>query len=141
MHQAAQAYSKTARATVTPRQLEAGLLLKAAHKLQHVKENWDSHNSTLHDALYYNRKLWTVLVTSVTRPENPLSQPIKQNIANLGMFIFDRTIAVQINPDPQKLDILISINKDIAAGLSATPAGSEQTPSKAQTPQPTEAQA
>lgn len=119
MHHAAEAYSRTAKATVSPRQLEATLLIKAAARLQSVKEDWARSSATLYEALYYNRKLWTVLVTSVTKAENPLPQPIKQNIANLAMFIFNRSMDVQINPAPEKLDILITINREIAAGLSA----------------------
>lgn len=119
MHQAAQAYSKTAQATVSPRELEASLLIKAAMRLQMVKDNWSEQTNVLYDALYYNRKLWTVLVTSVTREDNPLPNMIKQNIANLGMFIFDRTIDIQMRPEPFKLDILITINRELAAGLSA----------------------
>ena len=118
MHQAAQAYARTAQATVSPRELEAGLLVKAASRLQSVRDTSEHSSKQLYDALYYNRKLWTVLVSSAARPENPLPQPIKQNIANLGLFIFDRTLDVQMNPDPKKLEILITINRELAAGLS-----------------------
>lgn len=118
MHQAAQAYDRTARATVGPRELEAGLLIKAAGRLQAIRDNWTGDAQALYDALYYNRKLWTVLVTSATKADNPLPQPIKQNIANLGLFIFNRTLAVQMKPEPAKLDVLVSINREIAAGLS-----------------------
>ena len=119
MHQAAQAYSQTARATINPRQLEASLLLKAASLLQSVKAGWGSEGRGLYDALYYNRKLWTVLVSSATKADNPLPHPIKQNIANLALFIFDRTLDVQMHPEPGKLDILITINRELAAGLSS----------------------
>lgn len=94
------------------------MLVKAASRLQSIRDTGERSSRQLYDALYYNRKLWTVLVSSVARPENPLPQPIKQNIANLGLFIFDRTLDVQMNPDPEKLEILITINRELAAGLS-----------------------
>ena len=50
---------------------------------------------------------------------HPLPAAIRQNIANLGLFIFDRTLDVQMSPDPKKLDILITINRELAAGLNA----------------------
>lgn len=119
MHRAVQAYSKTATTTLNPRELEAGLLIRAAARLQAVRENWEGGPTPLYEALFYNRKLWSVLVTSATKDDNPLPQPIKQNIANLGLFIFRRTLDVQMHPEPAKLDVLVKINREIAAGLTA----------------------
>jgi flagellar protein FlaF len=120
MHHGAAAYASTAKVTSTasPRDLEASLLLKAAARLQSVKDNWEQARSELSPALAYNRKLWTILSTSATKPENPLPLPIKNNIANLGLFIFQRTIDIEIEPAPEKLAILVSINSNIAAGLA-----------------------
>ncbi len=120
MHHGAAAYASTAKVTSTasPRDLEASLLLKAAARLQSVKDNWEQARSELSPALAYNRKLWTILSTSATKPENPLPLPIKNNIANLGLFIFQRTIDIEIEPAPEKLTILVSINSNIAAGLA-----------------------
>jgi flagellar protein FlaF len=117
MHYAANAYSKVAQATQSPKELEAHILLKAATKLQAVRDDWEGRSKDLDEALTYNRKLWTILVTSVTRPENPLPAPIKQNIANLGLFIFNHTLSLMSDAKPERLGILISINRDIAAGL------------------------
>lgn len=117
MHQAANAYARVAQAGQSPRELEATILMKAATRLQGIKENWDARQGELDDALLYNRKLWTILVSSVTREDNPLPQAIKQNIANLGLFIFNRTIDLGTSPEPQKLTILVTINREIAAGL------------------------
>ncbi len=119
MQQAAQAYSRTARTTISPRELEASLLIKAAGRLQNIKDEWPSTSTNLYEALYFNRKLWTILVTSATKEDNPLAQTIKQNIANLAMFVFDRTVEIQIHPEADSLDILVTINREIAAGLQA----------------------
>ena len=43
---------------------------------------------------------------------------IRQNIANIGVFVMKQTIDMQINPDPAKLKPLIEINCNLAAGLS-----------------------
>lgn len=120
MHHGAAAYASTAKVTaaVNPRDLEASLLLKAAARLQAVKEDWAGRAHELGPALAYNRKLWTILSTSATTPENPLPTAIKNNIANLGLFIFQRTIDIEIAPAPEKLGILVSINSNIAAGLA-----------------------
>ncbi len=121
MQQAAQAYGKVAQQTLGPRELEAHVLLKAATRLQRVREAWDERQGELDEALTYNRKLWTVLATAATADTNPLPREIKQNIGNLGIFIFKRTAEVMMAPSPEKLDALVNINREIAAGLRAMP--------------------
>ena len=122
MQQAASAYSKVAQATQSPRELEAAILIKAATKLQAIRDDWEGKRRELADALTYNRKLWTILVSSATEEANPLPVPIKQNLANLGIFIFNHTLAVMTQPAPERLGILITINREIAAGLRTQPA-------------------
>ena len=48
----------------------------------------------------------------------PQSPDIKKNILNLAVFVFQRTVDIMADPTPKKLDILISINMNIAKGLS-----------------------
>jgi flagellar biosynthesis activator protein FlaF len=117
MHYAANAYSKVAQATQSPRELEAHVLLKAATRFQGIRDDWESRAKDLDEALTYNRKIWTVIVSSVTRPENPLPKPIKQNVANLGLFVFNHTLSLMSDPKPERLGILININRELAAGL------------------------
>jgi flagellar protein FlaF len=117
MHYAANAYSKVAQATQSPRELEAHVLLKAATRFQAIRDDWESRAKDLDEALTYNRKIWTVIVSSVTRPENPLPKPIKQNVANLGLFVFNHTLSLMSDAKPERLGILININRELAAGL------------------------
>ncbi len=116
-HQAAQAYQQVARNTVSPRDLEANLLSKSAASLQRIRDNWDEERGGLGDALLYNRKLWTLFVESVTKDDNPLPEAIRQNVANLGLFVLKQTVETQLEPDAQKLNSLININREVAAGL------------------------
>ncbi|GAA0773532.1 flagellar protein FlaF [Roseibium denhamense] len=101
--------------------------MKAAARLQLIKDEWD--NLTLEErdeALVYNRKLWTVLVTSATSAESELPQQIKNNVGSLGVFVMKQTMDIIITADPKKLDTLISINRSIAEGLRAVPDPIEQ---------------
>lgn len=91
--------------------------MKAAVRLQDVQEGWPETRDGLRGALTYNRRLWTIFATSATADENPLPQSVKQNIANLGLFIFNKTLELEVEPEPQKLGTLIAINREIAAGL------------------------
>jgi len=72
----------------------------------------------LGDALLYNRKLWTIFVTSITGPQNPLPTEVRQNVATLGLFVLNHTISVLSNPRRERLTPLININREVAAGLS-----------------------
>jgi len=118
MHNAAKAYGTVAQQTANPRELEAQLLLRAASRLQNVHDHWESQRSSLDHALLFNRKLWTVFMTSATNSENPLPAEVRQNIANIGLFVMNHTLTVMGNPQPERLRSLININRQLAAGLS-----------------------
>jgi len=117
MNQAAKIYGKVANKISSPRELEANLLLDAACRLQSVQDSWDKRSENLDSALLYNRKLWTFFISSVTNNDNPLPIGIRQNVANLGLFVCKQTLAILADPKPQNLGSLISINREIAAGL------------------------
>jgi len=117
MHHAAKAYGAVAKQTASPRKLEADLLLDAAARLQAVREGWAERRGELNAALTNNRRLWSIFLTSATSTENPLPANLRQNIANLGIFVFNHTLAVQANPRPEALVALININRELAAGL------------------------
>ncbi len=119
MQNAAEAYGNTAKVTENDREREAALLMKAAAQLQKVTDNQVSDATETRRALGYNRKLWTIFVTSVTTAENPLPDDIKSNIASLGVFILGQTVEAMMKPTADSLQPLISINRDIAAGLRA----------------------
>lgn len=121
MQQVTNAYAKVAQSTQSPRELESSLLLNAGMKLQSIKDNWLERQTDLDAALTYNRKLWTVLVSSVSREDNPLPPEIKRNIISIGLFIFNHTLTVTLEPAPEKLGVLVNINREIAAGLRGRP--------------------
>ena len=112
----ASAYQRV-QTTLGPRQLEAHLLLKAAAQLQSFKENWSFDAEAVSEALTLNRKLWTILGTSATEESNPLPLEIKENIANLTVFVLQRTLDIMEDPTPEKLSALITLNRSLAQGL------------------------
>jgi flagellar protein FlaF len=119
MSNAAQAYARTSHATSSPREIEAQALLKAARQLQEVQSNWAGPGKAMESALLFNRRLWTIFMSAATQP-NDNAQPVevRQNIANIGVFVMKQTVDMQMNPDPAKLKSLIDINCNIAAGLA-----------------------
>lgn len=111
------AAAKSAQSVVSPRELEASLLIKAAGRLQLVADDWAMREPDLDDALTYNRRLWMLLASAVVAEDNPLPVQIKTSILGLANFTFNQTFAIAANPAPEKLGALIAINRDIAAGL------------------------
>lgn len=119
MNSAARLYKAVSETIASPRSTEADLLVQAALKLQRVRDNWEVNKiADLDDALRYNRLLWTIFLSTVTKAENPLPREIKQNVANLGIFVLKHTIAVLAEPKPEKISPLIEINRNLAAGLA-----------------------
>ncbi|MEW6450824.1 MAG: flagellar biosynthesis regulator FlaF [Pseudomonadota bacterium] len=117
MQSASQAYKNVARQTSNPRDLEANLLLQAAARLQTVQDSWDEQKSSLDEVLLYNRKLWSIFLTEAVDGANPLPKEVRQNVANLGLFVMNQTVTAMSDPRPERLGSLIKINRDLAAGL------------------------
>jgi len=118
MSHAAQAYARTSQTTASPREIEAQALLKAARQLQEVQTNWAGPDKKLYNALLFNRRLWTIFMSAMETTDNPNPIDIRQNIANIGVFVMKQTVEMQMDPDPAKLQPLIDINCHIAAGLA-----------------------
>lgn len=113
------AYQEVAAATLSGRQLEAHVLNKAAAQLIYAKNNWEAedHEKVLDDALKYNQNVWSFFQAELCAPENPLPSEIKSNLLTLSLYVDKRTFDVMAFPVPEKLDVLISINQNLAAGL------------------------
>jgi len=117
MRNAAQIYGNVAKQTASPRELEASLLLRAAARFQAIKDSPTKSDREFDDALVFNRKLWSIFLTSVTQADNPLPAAIRQNIANLGLFVMNQTVTLAAERRPEGLSSLITINRELAAGL------------------------
>lgn len=117
-------YEQQGKDFLPPRELEASVLSKAAMKLKQCQDNWESpqREKMLDEAIRYNQKVWSFFQSELSMPENPLPPNIRQDILNLSLFIDKRLFEVMAFPsDPRKLDIVININFNLAAGLRAEP--------------------
>jgi len=104
----------------SPRETEGRALLEAARRLTAVKDRPDNKKEIL-DTVRLNWRLWTIFQSEVNSQESPLPPEIKSNVITLCNFIDKHTVDILSDPNPDKLDILISINRNIAAGLLADP--------------------
>jgi flagellar protein FlaF len=119
MSTAAKAYARTAQVSSSPREIEAQTLLMAARKLVEVQQDWKgAGDRRMSSALMFNRQLWTIFMSAAESSDNPQPVEVRQNIMNIAMFVMQRTLELQTNPSPEKIQSLIDINSNIAAGLS-----------------------
>ncbi len=110
-------YSQTQVSGLGQAELESRALIRTAGALNAIKENWDQRREDLDEALEKNRKLWAIFAAAMHEEDCPLPSELRANILNLSMFVFQRTLDIQEAPEPQKLDVLININMNIAKGL------------------------
>lgn len=111
-------YHEIEKATTSGRDTEARVLTQAAIKLRTCQRNWHNRNHTeLDEALKYNQKIWTIFQTELAKKDNPLPNEIKLNILKLAAFIDKRILETMSFPSPEKLDIIIKINQNLAEGL------------------------
>jgi len=114
-------YAQNETAGMSETDVEIRALIRTASALNRVKENWEEERKNLSPALEKNRRLWTFLASAMRESDCPQPREVKQNIINLANYIIKRTNDALMHPAPEKLDILISINMQIAGGLSGKP--------------------
>ena len=121
----ADAYSSVEKITASGRQLEASALFRAARALQLAQDQWGAPGAEqkLDEALKLNQRLWTFFQSELAASDNPLPPELKWQLLKLVEFIDRRTFEIMAFPAPDKVGILVAINRNIAAGLSATPTG------------------
>jgi len=101
------------------RELEASVLTRAGLMLQQVQDSWstvDQHEKLL-EAIKFNQKVWAYFQAELSDSGNPLPKNLKEDILSLSYFVSKRLAEVMTNPDKDKLNIVIDINFNIAAGL------------------------
>jgi flagellar protein FlaF len=114
------AYRNVQKITSSGREIEALVLSRAAQKLAEVQNNWNApdRDEQLDEALRYNQQIWSIFQGELMKEENPLPKQLRQDILSLSAFIDRRIIEVMASPDPEKLNVIININLNIAAGLN-----------------------
>lgn len=113
------AYENVSKMTMSGREIEAAVLSKAARKLKACQENWntDDWEEKLEGALKFNQRIWSIFQDELMRDDNPLPKNLRLDILRLSTFIDRRILETIAYPSPEKLNIIIRINNNIAAGL------------------------
>jgi flagellar biosynthesis activator protein FlaF len=114
-----QAYQNTHKMVMSDREVEAAVLTKGALMLRNCQENWTSggNNGMLDEALRYNQLVWSIFQGEITHKDHPMPVELRQKILTLSRFIDRRIFEVMAYPHSGKLNAIININLNLAAGL------------------------
>lgn len=123
---AVNAYTSMQKELLSGRELEASVLTRAGIMLKNVVDNWANwnerdRNEKLNEAVKFNQKVWSFFQAELSDPENPLPKKLREDILNLSLFIDKRLFEILAFPDKDKLNIVIDIDFNIAAGLRTKP--------------------
>jgi len=118
-----EAYRTAQKSVMSGREIEAMALTKAALQLKKCRNNWDidDRDGKRFESLKFNQDIWTILQGELAKDDNPLPLQLRQDLLSLSLFVDRRTFDIMAFPSPEKLDILININLNIAAGLRSNP--------------------
>jgi len=98
---------------------EAWALTQAALRMRDAQQSDDIQ--AMLAAVRLNWQLWTIIQAELLAPECPVPTDIRQNVLSLANFIDKHTVGFIGAPEARKLTVLISINRELAGGLYATP--------------------
>lgn len=95
-------------------EVDAIVLRQAADRLQKAQQS--PAEDYFEETLLYNQLIWTVIQSEMTA-ENPLSPEIKANLVSLSIFVDKQTVKAIGTREPELLNTLIDINRNISLGL------------------------
>lgn len=99
-----------------PRATEAWALTESGRRLAlAAREGRDA----MRDALRLNWRLWTIFQADLTAAleGQPEVGDVTLNMLTLCQFVDKHTVSALADPTPEKIQVLVDINRNIAAGL------------------------
>lgn len=109
----------------SPEQTLAWGLTTTARKMAAVTAP-DTPRDQVLDAVRLNWRLWTIIQAEQADPDCQTPRSIREGLLNLSNFVDKRSVDLLASPTPEKLEVLININRNIAAGLLGTDLTPEQ---------------
>jgi flagellar protein FlaF len=108
----------------SPRNTEAWALTQAALRMKTAQESKNVDEMVV--AIRLNWRLWTIFQADLLEPDCPVPEEIRVNVLTLANFVDRHTVNFLGAPQPEMLNSLININRQLAAGLYAEPADAQQ---------------
>ena len=119
-----QAYQAVEKTTLSGRETEARILTQAALMLKECQQNWDApdRKTRLNEALKFNQRIWSIFQSELPREDHEIPKKSRLDILRLAAYIDRRIFETMAFPAPEKLNIVIDINNNLAAGLRGSSA-------------------
>ena len=118
--QAVNSYNQPRNRGGNPRETEGRALLEAARRMAEA-QNTPEDSEAMRGAARVNWRLWTIFQGELSTPDSPVPVEIRQNMLNLCNFVDKRVVEILAEPKPELFNVLINVNRQIAAGLMSKP--------------------
>lgn len=109
------AYANPGQPTRTQRGIEYELFARVTRRLKAAAQATKEHFPALAEALYENRRLWTVIAVDVASPENALPAALRARLFYLNEFT--QAHSAKVLRGEASAEVLIDINTAIMRGL------------------------
>lgn len=117
-------YAQNQQSGESVRETEARALLNCASRLAAAQDINNGYEYYI-DAIKHNQELWTLFQVMLADPQNPLPRDLKITLLNLSRYVDKVSLRASAEYNPDLLNSLIDINKQIAAGLSSSPTAAQ----------------
>jgi flagellar protein FlaF len=77
-------------------------------------------------AVRTNWRLWTIIQAELLDPQCVVPMDVRTNVLSLAQFVDKHSVEIIGEPLATRLDVLISINRELAGGLFTTPQPQDQ---------------
>ncbi|MDA8232045.1 MAG: flagellar biosynthesis regulator FlaF [Magnetospirillum sp.] len=101
-----------------PADTEAWALIQCARQLFEAQTAADPQTA-VKDALNLNMRLWSIFQAELTAPHCTTPEDIRANMLTLCQFVHKHSVATMLDGTPDKIKVLIDLDRNIAAGLLA----------------------
>ncbi|MGB0670852.1 MAG: flagellar biosynthesis regulator FlaF [Rhodospirillales bacterium] len=109
-------------------------MMQAALRMKAAQESGDAEQ--MRGAARLNWQLWTIIQAELLEPDCPLPADLRSNALSLANFIDKHSMQFITDPQPEKMNVLISINRELAGGLFQTPSEPASGDTAPQSPPP-----
>ena len=108
----------------TPTYTEAWALIEAARRMavaieSNPADDLKSRNA-IRETLRLNWRLWTIFQAELTVGNSQVPDDLRENMLTLCKFVDNHTVETMSDLTPEKIAVLIDLNRNIASGLLAS---------------------
>lgn len=109
------AYENAKKTTEIPQQTEYRLFVEVTRALMGAK-GLAKTDPKLHDALHWNRRMWSTFATDCAIEGNKLPKMLRAQIISLSIWVGKHSS--KIIRENEEIDALIDVNKSVMEGLA-----------------------